>query len=585
MISHFLRGRALRLALGLTGAIGIPMAILLVFQYRSLRDLEETSAIVLETLSSQTADTLVNTMQADLQGPRIELAQLDDLLVERFDLDALRPALAKAGRSSVHLEAIYLWSRHASGAGRGQVLEYSTTPPEREGDPLERFQPAGPESAELMGLAEAMVRRRVTIGIETLTIDGRRQVAVLRPLYDALNGGEMQAFAGFRIDLDRLEHEYLPRAVTAELQKANRLPGLAELQVTALADDGRVVYQSAPGGPDHYVDERTLDIVFFDIDALNWLRAKPWRDRGPSTWRIRTGYGDQSIASIAHSSTASHRAQLAALMIVAFGGIFFGARAAVQEVRLAELKSNFVASVSHELKTPLALIQLFAETLELGRVKTAERAREYYTIISTETRKLAGLIDNILDLSRLESGLRPYRLEPTDLGEIVRSTLDGFQRQFEHHHVDLHVDYAPGPLVVAADFEAVEIALRNLLSNAIKYSPDAHDITVEVARDRAHGTVSVVDRGLGIPWHQQGRIFQKFYRVEQQAPDRPRGTGLGLAIVDQVMRAHGGRVSVVSEPGRGSTFTLVFPLLKEQPLAHEADTRDRRRTPDAAGVA
>ena len=106
------------------------------------------------------------------------------------------------------------------------------------------------------------------------------------------------------------------------------------------------------------------------------------------------------------------------LALVMAGGVFFVASAAAREVRVAELKSNFVASVSHDLKTPLALIQLFAETLELGRVRTNERAQEYYRIINSEARKLTRLIENILDFSRMEAGLRPYRPAPADLGYV-----------------------------------------------------------------------------------------------------------------------------------------------------------------------
>src|SRR5918997_1636518 len=111
-------------------------------------------------------------------------------------------------------------------------------------------------------------------------------------------------------------------------------------------------------------------------------------------------------------------------------GVFFVAGAATREVRVAELKSNFVASVSHDLKTPLALIQLFAETLELGRVRSSERAHEYYRVINGEARKLTRLIENILDFSKMEAGLRPYRVEPADLSESVNKVLSRMETQF-----------------------------------------------------------------------------------------------------------------------------------------------------------
>lgn len=587
MIARLLRTKTFRLAAGLTLAIAVPVSILLFFQYRSLGDLERTSAVVLEALSSQTAGSLAQGMQADFRGPRYELAALrDEWVEERFDIGSLAGTMATLGRSDVKIESFYAWSEHATGQFAGRVLEFSTSPPSIDSvDPIDRFKPAGSESTIILDIAHNMMRRGLALGIETVELNGHEQVLVVRPRFDAVSRNHLRGLVGFRIDLNRLRSEYVPKAFGARLAEANRHAGLAPLVASVLDDQGRVVYQSAPSDPAHFLDEKRVPLMFFDSDSLSLLRDVPWRDRPPAEWVVRTGYGSQSVATIAHASTASHRAQLAILIILTFGGIFFGTRAAVQEVRLAELKSNFVASVSHELKTPLALIQLFAETLELGRVRTLDRAKEYYGIINAEARKLAGLIDNILDLSRLESGFEPYKLEPVNLSDIIRSTLSDFEPQFQHNQFAVTVTLDRAPLIVLADAEAVGVALRNLLSNALKYSAAQRVIAVESRGADGYAHVRIKDRGRGIPVREHRKIFQKFYRVESASDDRPSGTGLGLAIVEQVMRAHGGRVRVDSEPGRGSVFTLTFPLAKEQPVVHETDSRDRRRAPDAAGAA
>ena len=163
-------------------------------------------------------------------------------------------------------------------------------------------------------------------------------------------------------------------------------------------------------------------------------------------------------------------AVLAAVMAI---GVFFVARAAAREVRLAELKSNFVSSVSHDLKTPLALIQLFAETLELGRLKNTDRAQEYYRIINSEARKLTRLINNILDFSKTEAGLRRYKLEPLDLAGVTRRVLASLESQFHQNQFTVRTHLPAGLPPVLGDAEAVEQALENLLSNAMKYSPGA----------------------------------------------------------------------------------------------------------------
>src|SRR2546421_8842949 len=187
-------------------------------------------------------------------------------------------------------------------------------------------------------------------------------------------------------------------------------------------------------------------------------------------------------------------------------GVFFVTRAAAREVRVAELKSNFVSSVSHDLKTPLALIQLFAETLELGRLKNTDRAHEYYRIINSEARKLTRLINNLLDFSKIEAGLRTYtKREPVDLTELTRGVLESLESQFAHNQfaVTARLD---GSVPVLIDAEAAVQALENLISNAMKYSPDHRAIEVEVDRADGHGVVRVRDHGIGIPPRLQRKI-------------------------------------------------------------------------------
>ncbi|MCI0435576.1 MAG: HAMP domain-containing histidine kinase, partial [Gemmatimonadetes bacterium] len=257
----------------------------------------------------------------------------------------------------------------------------------------------------------------------------------------------------------------------------------------------------------------------------------------------------------------------------------------------------FVASVSHDLKTPLALIQLFAETLELGRVRHAERAQEYYRIINTEARKLTRLIENILDFSRMEAGLRPYRLESVDIGELTRRALSEMESQFAQTQFTVATTIEPGLPRLEADEDAVERAIENLLANAMKYSGEARTIDVHVGRANDHVCVSVRDHGIGIARREQQRIFRKFYRVDSGLGGGPQGCGLGLAIVDHTMRGHGGFVQVESEPARGSTFTLHFPIpaggiAGTAPAAtpsatadgdrHETHPGDRGRTADVA---
>jgi signal transduction histidine kinase len=231
-----------------------------------------------------------------------------------------------------------------------------------------------------------------------------------------------------------------------------------------------------------------------------------------------------------------------------------------REMHLSRLKSDFVANVSHELKTPLALVRLFAETLEMGRVQGQEKAQEYYRVINKESQRLTQLINNILDFSRIEAGRKEYRLSPTDLTRVVASVLETYRFQIEQQGFTLEEAIDADLPLVQADGEALTQALLNLLNNAIKYSRDDKRIRVETRREGDSVRLTVVDHGIGVAKPEQKKIFEKFYRAEDSLVHETKGSGLGLSLVKHIMDAHGGRVEVDSTPGRGSAFSLLLPV-------------------------
>jgi signal transduction histidine kinase len=230
-----------------------------------------------------------------------------------------------------------------------------------------------------------------------------------------------------------------------------------------------------------------------------------------------------------------------------------------RELHLSRLKSDFVANVSHELKTPLALVRLFAETLELGRVPNEDKARQYYRVINKESQRLTQLINNILDFSRIEAGRKEYRFVTTNVAKVVADVVDSYRFHIEQQGFDLQVRVAEDLPEVEADPEALGQAVLNLLNNAIKYSRDSKSIVVDVRRDESRVLISVADQGIGIPKGEHKKIFEKFYRGEDSLVHETKGSGLGLPLVRHILEAHGGSVEVDSAPGRGSTFTLVVP--------------------------
>ena len=249
------------------------------------------------------------------------------------------------------------------------------------------------------------------------------------------------------------------------------------------------------------------------------------------------------------------------LVAVIAAGLVATYRLMRRESEIARLKADFVASVSHDLKTPLSLIRMFAETLEMDRVPDPARRREYYSVMTRESERLSRLIDNVLDFSRIESGRQRYQMAPGSIEPLVHEVLESFRHPLRQQGFTLDVSVAPDLPDVAMDEEAIQQALANLVDNAMKYSAERRHITVTVRGDGGGIAVEVADAGIGIPPGERARIFEKFYRVGRSETQGRRGSGVGLALVKHIAEAHGGRVTVDDRPGGGSRFTLHLPAL------------------------
>jgi signal transduction histidine kinase len=251
---------------------------------------------------------------------------------------------------------------------------------------------------------------------------------------------------------------------------------------------------------------------------------------------------------------------LAGLSLVMAGGIFLTYRNISREMKLARLKSDFVANVSHELRTPLALIRLYAETLELGRLTNQDKYQEYFRIIREESERLSALINNILDFSRIEAGRKEYEFKETNLAELIRATLDSYRFQIEQNGFAFEENIATDIPPVSVDREAIARSLLNLVNNALKYSKDQKFIGVSLYRANGSVKLEVRDRGIGIAAAEQDKIFEKFYRCGDPLVHNTKGSGLGLSLVRHIALAHGGNVFVESAPEKGSKFTIALPI-------------------------
>ena len=251
---------------------------------------------------------------------------------------------------------------------------------------------------------------------------------------------------------------------------------------------------------------------------------------------------------------------LAVMLAFLLAGSYFVGRAVQREMEVARLQADFVSAVSHEFRSPLATMRQLSELLAAGRVPAEERRQYYYDLLASESRRLQRLVENLLDFGKLEAGA-PYRLEPVDPGALVESVVSEFEAQLSSPGCHIEASGNKGSARMLADPEAVSLALRNLLDNAVKYSPGCPTVWVDWAPQDGRIAIRVRDRGSGIPPEERERIFRKFVRGAAADAGNVKGAGVGLAMVERVVKAHGGEIRVESEPGVGSTFTLLFPMV------------------------
>ena len=368
---------------------------------------------------------------------------------------------------------------------------------------------------------------------------GKREVVAGHQICLAMimkRGGE-PVLAAFIRDSDALRREILEGTLGA----------LESSTIIAVLDhEGRTVYSRAPIGD----AQRVLSVSF--------------RETLPD-WRLAVYQASGAAPRLAvRRQVMLLTGAFGVLLVVIVAGIVTTWRLMRRETEMARLKSDFVANVSHDLKTPLSVIRMFGETLEMGRVTDEGRRQEYYRVITRESERLSRLIDNVLDFSRIESGRQTYEMTPTSVEPLIRGTLEAFTYPLAQQGFKVEMSVTPDLPEVVMDAEAVGQALANLIDNAIKYSGDERALTVDARVVEGCLAIAVTDRGVGVAPAEHAKIFEKFYRVGRSDTQGRRGSGVGLALVRHIAEAHGGDVTVESTPGEGSRFTLRLPVVPER---------------------
>jgi signal transduction histidine kinase len=505
-----------RLSLLIFGAVFAAALVLAALGYLSLRRWEEAAE---RQLHEQARDAAAMAAEkVEMAVVRIEQDAVADIQAAVMD-PAFGPAAVDAWRARHPLfDAVYLCARD------GRVLY-----------PPRAASSGGPSAGAASEDAQAIAALRAEISQGFWDRGGRRHLQVDgRVLLAAVIQGPPRGplLVGLRRDDRALGGAVVDRALA---------PAEARSALVVLDGGGRSVWASGPVG------------------SAAPVITVPFGEALPA-WRVAL-YEPSGLAprDMVRRQAMTFMAAFALLLGLIATGLIATYRLQRRESEIARLKSDFVANVSHDLKTPLSLIRMFAETLELDRVPDEARRREYYTVLTRESERLTRLIDNVLDFSRIESGRQRYDIAPGPVEPVVQEVLESFRHPLAQQGFAVDVAVAPDLPDVPVDADALKQALANLLDNAMKYSGDRRKIRVAARREGDGVAIEVADEGIGIPLSERERIFEKFYRIGRSETQGRRGSGVGLALVKHIVDAHRGRVTVEGGPGEGSRFTLHLP--------------------------
>lgn len=567
-----------RLVVLLLTLTGISFTALFALGLRSLNNFEVAMARVLREGALNAAELTAQRIQRDFKSPVFNLLeQIDHPAIVNFQLGPISETLQRRAPEFPMIAVFFVWS--LAPEGQEHPLLFFSAASSSVGDEAKvggvpeevathGFYVDPPLAASLQQQARQDAPLRKNYALSYLTVEGNKHHVVIHFIYDEAERRDLRGFVGFLTDAEHLRQHYFRDLAFLWTPNKNRdFPALA---ISILDEEGAEVSRLGRSLMDDFAAEAQFPFLFFDIDLFESLL--PLRP-DVHYWTVRIGYEAGGIPSLAHQETMQQRWAWLLVCLVAVVGIVLTARATARDMLLADMKSQFVAGVSHDLKTPLTKIQLFADTLESGRVRSPEKAKGYYRVISAQARKLSIMIGELLDFSKIETGFREYPLEELDLCAVLRSSLEMFEDELSSGRFLVEVNTPNSEVPVLANAEGLQQLFSNLISNTLKYSPTDRFLRVALSTANQWARIELTDHGIGIPRSEQQKIFGKFYRGKGALAMAPTGSGIGLAIAENVVNAHEGTLSVNSVPGEGSTFIVELPLLPESwEVDSEADS-------------
>jgi signal transduction histidine kinase len=549
----------------LAAGMCLSVSVIAWFGYRAVREWQHSSVLLVERRTNEAADLLVTALTHDMRAVQKSVLSSADwdvfMLNPPYDVsNVVASAFARypypeaffTGHGTVTPASIIFftrsnrpppWSVTEEKAQRFPVTVQSN--PEVARAVLDRISPDG-----LSGRRVSIVE--VKAGGETYQVVTRLLYG--DPLHEQLDG-----VFGFMVNMSWVRRYYFPELTSQVARIGGTTSGLA---LAVLDERGQRVAGTQPltRGP---TTRRSFQLMFFDplLVAVNQPAGFSRRE-----WTVEVAsMGDPTLTAAIRGSNRMLVLAGFAAATLAFG-LFMTMRAVRANASLAELRSEFVATVTHELKTPIATIRAVGDTLVSGRIATPTAQREYAQLVVQESKSLTRLVDNLLALSRITDITEVYSFEPQALDALVDDTLQGFGTQLGAAGFETEEEIPADLPLVRADRTAMGLLLDNLVDNAIRYSPTTRHLHITAHQENGHVVLDVGDQGRGIPSDEIDHVTRKFFRGRHLVPH---GGGLGLAIVQRIITDHGGRLSIRSTVNAGTTVSVIIPISRDH---EEADS-------------
>jgi len=540
------------LAIGLCSSV----IVLGVLAFRAVREWEHTATLLAERHAQESADMLALALTRDMRGAQEAVLSSQDwsesMQDGAYDLSTI---VASAFARFPYPEVFFSWE----GGGTAEAVQFFGRPDRL--PPWVEARSRGRTLPVILGTAPSVTERllarvaedtgqRRRFSIFDLQIGGDRYQVVARLQYRDAFREEPQLAFGFLVNLNWTREHYFP-AVAEQVSRIVRADSTIAFSMYEEHDD-----QDTPAAANTPTGRRVVPIVFFDPLLV---AVDPPSDLTLEQWTLQAVLADD--AAVVSARVGARRT----LLVMALGGLGFAVGLVLTVsstrsfARLAQLRSDFVATVTHELKTPISTIRAAGDTLASGRVVDGDTSRRYAQLMVDESKHLTRLLDNLLSYARIADTTEAYVFGEVEVESLVDHTIRHARSRLDSASFTVQIELPPDLPPVRADWTSICLALDNLVDNSIRYSKASRSLRISAEHVGHTVRIEVADRGIGIPANELPHATRRFFRGRATPAG---GSGLGLAIVERIVGDHGGKLSIASTVGEGTTTAITLPVIE-----------------------